>query len=372
MARLIYPIVLIGLVFIGSATGAAAQGAPGARAPQGVLPGGGIRVKKAQIIDQTGFERPMTAASMLIPVSWQPQGGVVWNPQKVCGQGYSIQFSAASPDGSTGVIILPGENWEANSIGQRGNCPMATHTNIRQYLDSFVQRNRPGARVLDFRMRQDIMDGLRALNSEMPMPGGGSRTYVEAGEVLIGYENRGIEMRETIAAAAMFTVTRMSGMGMGPDYEFLYGASLPGWSMWAPAGQLDLKMSEALRKSLALDPQWNARISQHNRKIAQTNMKGARDRARITAETNREISEMINSGYRERTASQDRMQRETTEMIRGTETYNDPINGGTVELSGMYEHAWQLKDGTYVLTDDPGFNPYQATGMDGQQLEVTR
>jgi len=66
--------------------------------------------------------------------------------------------------------------------------------------------------------------------------------------------------------------------------------------------------------------------------------------------------------------SSDRLSRERSEAIRGVETYNDPYYGGSVQLDSSYNHAWQLNDGTYVLTDDPSFNPYRVFGQDGQQL----
>jgi hypothetical protein len=40
-----------------------------------------------------------------------------------------------------------------------------------------------------------------------------------------------------------------------------------------------------------------------------------------------------------------------------------------VQLSSHYEHAWQLKDGTYLLTDDVNFDPSRDLGVQGQRLK---
>ena len=54
---------------------------------------------------------------------------------------------------------------------------------------------------------------------------------------------------------------------------------------------------------------------------------------------------------------------EFSETIRGTETYNDDnAAGGQVELSNLYDNAWRLNDGTYVLSDDANFEPYRDLG----------
>jgi len=43
-----------------------------------------------------------------------------------------------------------------------------------------------------------------------------------------------------------------------------------------------------------------------------------------------------------------------------------------VELSGYYDHAWRLNDGTYVLSNDAGFDPWKDLGVQGQRLEATK
>jgi len=54
-------------------------------------------------------------------------------------------------------------------------------------------------------------------------------------------------------------------------------------------------------------------------------------------------------------------------------TYNDPnAPGGQVELSNLYNHAWRLNDGSYVLSDDAAFEPFRDIGVDGKRLEKTQ
>jgi hypothetical protein len=73
--------------------------------------------------------------------------------------------------------------------------------------------------------------------------------------------------------------------------------------------------------------------------------------------------------WQSRNESMDRTQRESIESIRGVETYNDPHYGGTVQLSNQYQHAWQLRDGSYLLTDDPNFDPARLN-LQGTKLRV--
>ncbi len=355
----------------GTAPYAAASGQP----EQGrtTMPQGTVHAKRVQIIDRQGFEKPIVASTVIVPVTWREQGGVFWNAQALCGSGYNFDFRVDAPDGRTGVHFFPMEYWQWNNTGSpvASGCPTAQINSIQQYLQSLVQRTRPGAQIKDFRPRPNIAKELENLNQVTPMPMGEIRAWVEAGEVLIAYQQNGIDMRETISAAAVFTLNRMQAPGM-PMTEYFNGATLPGFAMRAPNGQLDFKLAEMIRKSAKANPAWTARITQHNAKITNMKVTAARDQSRMTAQYGEEIRQMHADSWRLQSESFDRNSRETSEWIRGVETYNDPYYGGTVQLDNTYEHAYQLNDGSYVLTDDPDFNPYRVFGQDAQRLEVTR
>lgn len=342
------------------------------------MPGSTYRLQRVDIIDPSGFGRPMTAVTVLVPAGWKPQGGIDW-AINVSGCGKKtphFDWRATSPDGQSAMEILAEENWSGNNQQTEGQsqqgCPNIQITSAREYINTWVQYNRPGARVLDYRDRADFVAELEKQLQPLPaMPGSESRQWAEGGQALIGYNHQGTEMRELIGIAILFNLFRMQGVMPGEVSEYLSISTLPGFAMRAPDGQLDFKLAEMLRKSGRPNPQWLAKLAQHNNKMTQINNKGVMDRSRIMTKTNNEIRAMQRDSWNKYNASQDYLQRETTEAIRGTETYNDPSSGGTVELDNTYENAWQLDDGSYVVTDDPSFNPYETTGQGGQQLEVT-
>ena len=332
------------------------------------------RVKRAEIVDRAGFGKPLVASTILVPVDWHAEGGVVWNTQgNACGNGYNFDWRAMSPDGLSGVHILPMERWQWNSWGAAdpAGCPTAQIGSARQYIENLVARGRSGARILDFRRRPDIEEELSQLNRTTPMPMGEMRSWVEAGEALLAYHHNGVEVRETVAVAAVFSVMRTEAMSGMPASESWTGATLPGFAARAPAGSLDFRTAEMIRKSIRPGPEWSARIAQHDATMAGIQLEGARERSRIIARTGEEIRQMQADSWRRQSESSDRLARESSEAIRGVETYEDPYVGGTVELDNSYEHAWQLNDGTYVLTDDHFFEPYRDLGIDGRRLEVT-
>jgi hypothetical protein len=362
-----FSIVSIGLVLT-FATAIAQQ-------PRG-LPPGALHVERAVILDATGFEAPMAASTLFLPRGWQTQGGVYWALEFMCTNGYNVMWSAASPDGALTINVLPQARWELNNYNAppaTPGCQPAPYRNVQQYLESVVQGWRPGSRPLDFRTRDDLAREYAQLNTVTPAALGEMRTWVEAGELLFAFNDRGGDMRGSVAAVVIFSGSRMSaGPGM-PTMESLSGFALPAYAVTAPNGKLDLRFFDAIRRSMKPNPQWEARLANHNAAIGRVALEESRKRAQIIAQSNAEIAQIRERAWNSYQESSDRRAREFAESIRGVETYNDSnAPGGQVELSNVYEHAWRLTDGTYVLTNDSNFEPFRDLGLDGSRLEATR
>lgn len=340
---------------------------------------GGQRFRMVDIIDPNGFGKPMPALRGLVPADWQPQGGVVWNPRPQCGaDGIQIRWMAGDARTGVGVELLPVMSWQANNLpmqiptGASAHCLNAPITTARAYLEALVRVTRPGAQILDYRPQPDIVRAAGFQPSHDVSPMGELRNWAEAGDVLIGYNFQGRNFREIIRGVAVFNTTTMPGVMPGEIREFLIGNSLPAFAMRAPDGALDFKLFDTIHRSFKTDPEWAARMAEHNAIIAKTNAKGAADRHAIRMQTNAEISSMINKGWADRQASQDRTQEKFVRTIRGVELYADPAAGRPVELPNTYDHAWRLQDGTYMMTDNPNFDPNVEFGVNGTRLQVIR
>ncbi len=363
-----------------STPGGEAGGTAGTPQQDG-LQANALRVQRLDIMDRRGFEKPLVAYTMFVPTGWRGTGEVEYAPPADnCGPGQRLNWQATAPDGVGTISIIPEEKWSFSSFPTPpDNCLHSRVDNTRGYLEWWVQRNRPGARVLDYRPRPELAQSLRQLEQDA----NGLKSWADAGELLVAYAVNGTEVRESIASAVFFMRTRFPGMNPGQDMEMLQGMTSPGFAMRMPEGKLDFNAAEALRQSIRSAPEWQQRMNQvmaergrinleHGRRMSEINLQGARDRSAIIANTAKEINEIQMGTWQSRSESMDRQQRETIEGIRGVETYNDPHYGGTVQLSNQYNHAWQLRDGSYVLTNDPNFNPSRTLNVEGRQLDRTQ
>lgn len=357
-----------------AAAGGGAAGGAGRAARARGLPEHALRLQPAVIIDANGFERPMGAITLFIPHGWHTQGGVEWGPQYLCTNGYAFNWMASAPDGSASITLLPQTGWSMSNYGAAGGspgCPAAPYTSVRAYIEALLQRWRPGARPLDYRVRDDLQAEFARLNSRTPVAGGEMRTWVEAGELLFALEAGGRELRGTLAAAVIFSGSRVD-YGMGA-MESISAQALPAWGVTAPNGRLDFGYFEAIRRSIRPNPRWEQLIAGHNRRIGQVALQESRKQAGIIADSNAEIARIRQESWNASQESADRRARQFSEALRGVQSYDDAkAAGGTVELSNLYSNAWRLNDGSYVLTNDASFDPYRDLQVEGQRLEVTR
>lgn len=365
---------------------AAAQSPPQSRAE---LPAGVLRVEVAEIMDPSGFGKPMVAARALVPTGWRTQGGVQW-ATRPCQEPATFAWQATSPDGSYGIELFPAQSWAAGTNGS-GDCMPGDFRNVRAYLEAWVQSRIPGARVLDYRSRPDFLEPNKAyyesLINLVNQSGLGMQAAVDAGEVLYAFQRNGAELRGVAAASAVFYAGQLANPLGGAPLWNLSAGTHGVFGAFAPDGELDFAKVEAMRKSVKPDPAWLAELFKVQRAIGEANVRGTRERAAIivaggaamtqaTIEANRIASrnyaDVPGSGASSTSATEDRMQRERIEAIRGVETYHDPVEGGTVQLDATFNHAWRVNnDKAYLLTNDPNFNP-GLYDIDAQQLRVVQ
>lgn len=344
---------------------------PTSQSPTG-LPQGARRVDRAVILDRTGFGRPLVAATIFVPHGWQTDGGVVWGNDYACTNGYALAWQTQSPSGDAGMAFLPQRGWGWNSSGAaNGNCPTATTDSAAAYIDQLLPSLMDSYRVTSRRQRPDLIAESSA-NAGVQDTGFQRTTVtVDAADVFVEYEQDGRAMRGTVAALVTFTHIRTGGDAYGATVQNWNAFAAPVFLSYGPAESYDPGFYEGLARSLLAEPGWEAQIAQHNATMGRIAREGIMARAAIHADAMAEISEINQRAWDAQQKSSDRRAREFLEYVRDVETYRDPeAPGGTASLSSAYRDAWRLADGSYVLSNDPSFEPYRALGIDGEKLGI--
>lgn len=388
------------------AEGAAAGGEAGAPAgtaqaggllpvaqAQGPLPQGVLRLQRTSIMDPSGFEKPMVAATAFAPVGWRTQGGYFWGSGGPCATGdVLVNWSAIAPDGISAIAFVSKPRWEINQIffnldrGQPGACETAKWTTAQQYLEALAREAAPQARILDYRTRADLIQEHEAINKLIPPLQSEFmqvQMRVDAGQILFAHTVNGREVREMIVARVGFTETRFADLMNPGKLSMITLHAFPSSVIYAraPAGELNLDLPTVISKSVRPMPDWSQRVFKHNMEQQERNFRATMERSKADAAQRQQMFDAHQRKMADLQASQaqrdrmydqqgvasDRQQREFVETVRGVETYHEPVEGGVVQLDNTYDHAWRVRDGTYLLTNDPNFRP-GLIGLEGQQL----
>jgi hypothetical protein len=290
-------------------------------------------------------ELGQVAELVALPLGWEITNEISWNDQTGCvGNMMRRSWSMIAPDSLTVISVLPGFGWQlAGTQIATDPCPVGEFRSLRQVLEATAQQTHPGARIYDY---EDLTAQYQAKLAEagFQQSGGvaGQTSSVEAGRLLIGYQQDGIEMREVLAS--MLTVTRLHGHVL----MSVSGIS----SIRGPAGPLDLASMSRIVEAGKPDLQWLAYYRQraernmqrffagqtqrindwHQRQMAIINARGAADRHAIRMRTNQEVASIYGAIASSNSASSDRTHRRTLEGIGEYNTFAG-IGGTTVQSS---------------------------------------
>lgn len=380
----------------------AEAGAQGAATPRSAavatakapLPPGVVRLQPGQIMDPGGFERPVVAQVGLVPAGWNAQGGYTWNTNDPCAPSdYGLNWTLTAPDGVSAVAFVTKPKWKLIQWNQpfprsgREPCENGSWTSVKEYLEFLAQQQSPQARVLDYGDRPDLVKQMMAQLQQMPDAGNGlvqMQMGVQAGQILLATTFNGRETREMIRATLLVVNTRVMSV-MNPGQVGMITREYSPLAVIyarAPAGQLNIGLPDAIEKSLRPTPDWSNRVFQVQMKKQQARFdamvrqgqlshqallqaNAAHQASMASMEQSRVARDRM---YDQKNLLSDRMQRENIELIRGVETYAEPVDGGVVQLDNTYDHAWRVRDGTYLLTNDPNFRP-GLVGLEGQELK---
>jgi hypothetical protein len=344
-----------------------------------------FRMKLVKVLDAHGFEKPLTAVTLLVPIDWTLRGGVEYQPKNICTATLArVSFRAASPDGRTAVEHFPAAAWSwSDSLGTRQfmeqdrqtkarfgmkGCDIGPPLLARDYLSRvLLPAARPGARVqgeeADPEADKAVRDMARSVETEMSRVGVPTRVKADTARLRIAYDKDGQRQEEWVTALTFARATpapsfdRTTGQ-IGQSLSYVCGADYV-FAATAPAGRLQAneRLFRAILGSIRVDPGWLKRVQQVQLNMQAAEVKGAADRSRIIARSAEDTRRILSETYQRRQESQDRSSERWTQTYRGVETFRNPTTGETVELSNRYGNAWSNGRDEYLLSDSPGFDP---------------
>jgi hypothetical protein len=334
-------------------------------------------MKKAVVMDQNGFERPIPSSSLLIPTDWQYQGATQWNIKDSCNN-IQTNLRSSGPDGRA-FEVFPVYNWawaddptplraayqQKAQFGIKG-CDVLPPMTASDYLRRNLPRLRPNAQLAGIEPMPTYMQKLQqqARQTEQMAARYNLRQQVrpDVARARLRYTLNGKPVEEWLIATTVITGT------LGPSMDirsgrmtqaFSYNCTATLCATRAPEGQLDSseRFFDLIISTIRVDPAWQSRVNQVSSNIAATEQKGIRDRVAINTKTANEINDIRRQGFENQQRGEDRAFGNFSDVTRGVETFRNPTNGETFELSNLYGHAWVNDRNEVFLSDREGVDP---------------
>ena len=334
-----------------------------------------LQIRTLQIMDQHGpAGQPVVAYQTMIPADWKAEGGVQWNAndgQGQCFTGARLIWRAMSPDEAYSVAYLDPISWGVTSVGPaRYRCLQTDLPDARSVMEAYLQvisnalqSQGVTVEVLEYLKPPELAPIINVFAQSWRSDTPGSQAWTD-----------GIVVRTRIVAngtppdGLSFAVTNHLAFN-GSAGSFRAGQSAMIFGLSTPQGKLEEGHPGfgVILNNLRPNPQWQQIENQWWRqKVAQL---GGTINAQIaSANQGKSIGDSMFESWQRRQAMQDAGHEKTINGIWEVQPWKTP-SGGTVLLNQNYNHAWQLQNGSIVLTNNANFNPVQATNQTGQQLQ---
>jgi hypothetical protein len=346
-------------------------------APSNAAPGDYVIMSRVRFLDQQGFDQPVESFSMLFPKDWRTEGGVVWGNVGGCRADFiRSQVKATSPDGKFQfeAPLSRAFQWTDDAMmrqtyqagAQAGGCRVNPPFNAQQFIEGFARQDL-NAQASNVRLDENRMQLARVLdeqaNSVSRQNGGLSHqeTTMAAGDLRFADGSEGL-----IVATVLNMVLRNQNYMSGGFTTMSTTVASP-FFMRCPAGRQEecRQWMNLFMTSHRVNPIWREAKDRFLTQLGQIEHAGRMERIRLMGEQSRayaraqsEAADQRMRDWESRQASQDASQKRFIQTIREVETWRDA--NGSVELSSGYANAWSRGDGSYLLTNKPGFDPNSA------------
>jgi len=375
--------------------------APAPVAPTHVVPapaaptatrGNYLVLRKIQIMDQYGYERPIPSASMLMPADWQYQGATRWNQRDKCSP-TSTSLRATGPDGR-GFEAFPAYYWTwaddprtlqltYQQTAQSGwhACDVMPLMSAGDYLRRNLPRVRPGAQLVGMEPLPKVIQAMQQQGQQTEQMarqyGLTQRVRPDAVRARIRYSQNGQAVEEWIYVTVSVTANLAPSMNMQTyqmTQSFSYICTAVMFAERAPQGQLESseKFFNMMVNSVRINPQWLARLTNTNKAMFDVEHAEIAKRSAITTKLGNDMNEIRRQGWDNQQRSEEHVFGQFSQATLGIETYRNPVSGETWDISNQFNHAWINNRNEIVVSDQEGWDPSVALKGDWTALQPVR
>ena len=327
-----------------------------------------VHVRPIQIVDTQGPAGQMVAYQTFIPEGWVTNGGVQWShadgPQG-CFTGARLIWGAGTADEKYGVAFLDPMSWGMSTIGpSRYMClPLDmtdAETAMRAYFDAISSA-----------LQVSITDVLRPAEIQPLIEATARANQTNLPNVKTWADGVVITARVKSATqendAYFLVITKHIENHIDANHVFRDGRTALVLGVFTPVGELEVGHPgfAAIFNNLRVNPRWQQVEAEWWRQKLKSSGGGSGGATPTSSDTS--VGDMMFESWKKREGMRDAGHSKSINGIWEVQPWQTP-SGSTVLLNQNYNHAWQLQNGSIVLTNNANFNPMQSLNEIGQEM----
>ena len=337
-----------------------------------------VKYKTASFIDTQGIGAK--AFTMLVPVDWQTSGEIKWILDNPAMPAFG-SFKAWNPNGAEEY------NYYANQAYFWSDNPMIKQTFPpgSRYFGAEVHTPLSPVEALKEialpMFRSETKNLIVVSEQQLPQlsnvietgtdPITGVITSAKGGKIRIEYNLNGVLMEEEMYCVIQsldIPVQTLYGTTRNVNWYMTYLESFR-----AAKGQLDTetKIFQTIAFSAKTDKNWLNKYNQVVNYLIQKQIQQIQSLGQLSSiisQTSNDISDENYQAWQQTQTVNDRLAHDFSNNILGVQTYNNPIDGSTVDLPSGHSNAWTNSLGDYILSDSPSYNPNLESNLNRQQM----
>jgi hypothetical protein len=343
-------------------------------------------LKRFRVTDEYGFNQPVEVSSFVLPASWEVKGGVQWDGRKKCiPEMVQASLQAQSPDGSFELMMFPatqfdwsddpvyldamrrGFNMQSCTIAQPLDAAGYIRNNIAPYLKAQVK----SANTIEALQQQMDESAMQMTNTARQA---GNNAYSHRGSAAEGLLAFNDGKEGLTFCTVMQTIVTMPGTqgGMVSNY-YSYVALRIVLKYETGNERRARKIMSTFFSSARINPIWSDAVQRFFYAVG----KGAQDEGwkqiQISYKAQQEISDNIIRSWEARnnrnnnTGGAEDINSQFSQYLRGVDSWTDE-QGNKIELTSGYTNAWSKGDGSYIVSNNPAFDPNVTFNEDWKRL----
>jgi hypothetical protein len=341
-------------------------------------------LKRFRVEDKQGFSQPIEVSSFLLPASWQVNSNIQWNPSSKCiPEMIQGSLNAKSPDGDYELMLYPTTqfDWSDDPVYldamQRGfnlhSCHIAQPLDAAGYISYALAPNLK-AQVKSAQIipaMQQLMDAGAMQQTQLARQSG-NNAYTHRGSAAEGVLQFADGKEGLVFCTVMQTIITMPGTqgGMASNIQ-CYVSMRVVLKYKAGKEAMARKIMSTFFSSAKLNPTWFNGVQNFFIAIG----KNAQDQTwkqiqEIHAVQEQQGNNIIRNWEAKKDAGTSAYTKDNDgfgQYLRGVDNWTD-ADGSKVELTSGYSNAWSKGDGSYILSNNPAFDPNVTLQEDWKRL----